>query len=97
MAIHETKKQSDLEKRLKLLRQQVYGKENVSSIKYQVSNGKKVPIAEAVPVSKAITHNTDIPYLYHDLTKIGILCSLALGVQFVLFILMRNQILNFKF
>lgn len=88
MAIQQTKKQSDLEKRLRLLHQQVYGKE-------RVSREKTVP---------AITHNTsylipntDITYLRQDLLKIFILAGSALGLQIMLFILSKNHILNLNF
>ena len=85
MAIQRSYKQSDLEKRLQLLRRQVYGKENVSGIRYQVSGEKETSV---------VTHNTDISYLHQDLFKILTLSSLAIGVQLILFILLKNHVLN---
>jgi len=83
MAIHESKKQSDLEKRLKLLRQQVYGK--TESHSFQTSDIKK---------SDNYSITADITYLYQDLFKILILSSAAIAVQLLLFILTKNHILN---
>lgn len=82
MAITESRKKSDLEKRLKILRQQISGKEKVSGIQYHVSSEKI---------------NTDITYLSNDLTKILILSSLAIGMQLILFFLLKNHILNLNF
>ncbi len=80
MANFRSKKQSDLEKRLKLLRQQVYGK------------------IETPEISKS-THSAsaDITYLSPDLIKILTLSSLAIGIQVILFLLVRNHILNLNF
>jgi len=72
---------TDLEKRLRLLRQQVYGKEIVS-------RGE---------TAKSTSDHTDIIYLYQDLTKIGLLATLAIGIQIILFILTKNHILNLNF
>lgn len=89
MSIHESKKQSDLEKRLKLLRQQVYGKSRSSAISYQ-SSGKKEE------KSDNYSTKTDISYLYQDLIKILTLASLAIGAQIILFFLTKNHILKFN-
>ena len=95
MAIHQTKKQSDLEKRLKLLRQQVYGREPV------VSNKQYVVGKETTPRNTHTTnyqqHTTDVTYLYQDLLKIGIFTSVAIGTQIILFILSKNHFLNLNF
>lgn len=93
MAIQQTKRQSDLEKRLKLLRHQVYGKEeNKQSSAYSLPSTK----IEVAGSQKEISMS-DIAYLNQDLFKILILSSLAIGTQIVLFFLMQNHILNFKF
>jgi len=95
MAIHESKRQSDLEKRLKLLRQQVYGKSSENSKKL------RKPVFRLPDLSGTLSHSgslrTDISYLYHDLTKIGIFASLAIGVQIILFVLIKNHIINLNF
>ena len=84
MAIQQTKKQSDLEKRLRLLRHQVYGKTYSLS---ETNHSTQTPIS-------GTSLKTDIPYLYQDLLKIGIFASIAIGIQAVLFILLKNHILN---
>lgn len=104
MSIQQTKKLSDLEKRLKLLRQQMYGKENreLSAISYQLSDKNKrsehryQPKADGLK-TESYPANSDITYLYQDLSKIGILAFFTIGVQIILFILTKNHILNLNF
>ena len=74
MAIHETKRQTDIERRLRLLRRQVYGKQ--SFVQNVQATGKK----EATTVSMS-----DVSYLRYDLLKIAILAAVAFGTQLVLF------------
>ncbi len=81
MSIQQSKKQSDLEKRLKILRQQVYGKEQVSGIRYPVSSEKD-------------STTSDITYLNQDLLKILAFSSVAIGAQIILFFLTRNHVIN---
>jgi len=86
MAIQQTKKHSDLEKRLSLLRQQVYGKQQ---FKFEGKN--------STATSKDSNNlSNDTTYLYKDLSKIGILASIALGFQVILFFLTRNHLVNLK-
>lgn len=101
MAITESKKQSDLEKRLRLLRQQVYGKssdepksspnEKVST--YQMNNNQ----LSSIPSNHTESFKSDITYLHQDLFKVLTLSSVAIGIQLILFFLLRNHILNLKF
>lgn len=88
MAIQQTKKQSDLEKRLKLLRQQVYGRETENSSK-DTHNTKYI-----LPTAVGGASYTDLTYLYQDLFKILVLSSIAIGVQTILFFLLKNHILS---
>ncbi|MEK7616685.1 MAG: hypothetical protein AAB414_01380 [Patescibacteria group bacterium] len=88
MAIHELKKQTDIEKRLKLLRQQIYGKEK----KWEV-RGEKITTTHL----PHLTSSAEISYLYKDLLKILIFASLAIGAQVILFFLSKNHILNLNF
>jgi len=92
MAITESKKQSDIEKRLQLLRQQVYGKE---SEKLRMTQLK--PANQKAGESAVESFRSDTAYLHQDLFKILILSSLAIGIQLILFILTRNHILNLFF
>ena len=85
---HRDKKQSDLEKRLKLLRTQVYGKE------FRVNSSELVVKNAGSTNSELRTNNSDLSYLYQDLLKIGIFSTLALGLQIILFMLTKNHILN---
>ena len=105
MAIHQTQKQSDLEKRLKLLRQQVYGKENRQSsaisplrreASYQLSDKTKKSDGRYQPKVSGLTTNSysEITYLRGDLTKIALFASLAFGFQIILFYLLQNHILK---
>ena len=87
MSIQQTKKQSDLEKRLQLLRLQVHGKQDF-----------KVQRKPSEIGSAKITNTiSDVSYLYQDLSKIGILASMAIGFQIILFFLIKNHLLNLKF
>lgn len=85
MAIHEQKKQSDIEKRLQLLRRQVYGKQEFRVQKSEIRD-------------KITTNSSDdLTYLNQDLLKILLFSSLAIGIQLILFFLMRNHIVNINF
>ena len=70
MAITESKRQSDLEKRLKLLRQQVYGK----LANQQISKSVHQPIGKLKTNTQIYQSNTasvsDVTYLFQDLSKI---------------------------
>ena len=67
MPISEFKKQSDLEKRLKILHRQVYG--------------KSFSVSETQNQRNAETPSSDISYLYQDLMKIFIFASIACGIM----------------
>lgn len=84
MAIQQTKRQSDLEKRLQLLRKQVYGnkKFSVQSSEFKVEN--KI----------TVNSSNDLTYLGQDLLKILIFSSAAIAIQLVLFILLKTNILK---
>lgn len=97
MAIHQIKRQTDLEKRLQLLRRQVYGKNE--KVSYQTS--KPVSYSEssiAQSLDRSITLPTsDLTYLRQDLLKILTFSSIAVGAQVFLFFVLKNHILNIKF
>ncbi len=102
MAIHQTKQTSDIEKRLRLLRQQVYGKssedtENLVYPKVRISDSQisDAPIYRHTDSqSHSESFRTDITYLHQDLLKISLLASLALGAQIILFYLSQNNFLR---
>lgn len=91
MSIQQTKKQSDLEKRLKLLRQQVSGKNEFKTQNLEFKIKDKTNINYQSKISNS---TSDTTYLYQDLTKIALLSSFALGTQIILFFLIKNHILN---
>ena len=91
MAIQESKKQTDIEKRLSLLRNQLYGKVPLQKNKYSGN------LVSSSLQNRSTTITSDAAYLYQDLLKIGIFASLALGIQIVLFFLIKNHVLNLKF
>ncbi|MCL4366465.1 hypothetical protein M1437_04530 [Patescibacteria group bacterium] len=104
MAIQQTKRQSELEKRLQILRRQVYGKGSetrIDQIKsgYQKNSDKPIHRYADTPVSSGtITHqSSDLAYLHQDLLKILIFSSVAIGGQILLFFLISNHILNLNF
>lgn len=71
-------KPSDLEKRLKILKGQVYGRQS--------------PVFSSQTSDKQLI--TDIDFLKVDLLRISLLTSIALGVQIVLFFLSKNGFLK---
>lgn len=96
MAVHKTIKQSDLQKKLKALEYQLYGK-NEKNAKLDVRNSKmddQTSIFQPLNLSSNLQHPTsssDLIYLKQDLTKIALLASLAIGVQIILY---YSQFLN---
>ncbi|MDO8573218.1 MAG: hypothetical protein Q7R77_00525 [Candidatus Daviesbacteria bacterium] len=82
MAIHQTKRQTDLEKRLQILRRQVYGKQEFK--------------VQSVSQTTSIPYD-DIAFLYKDLLKTLFFSSIAIGAQILLFFLLRNHYLNINF
>lgn len=74
MPVQRTHQASDIEKRLKILKSQLYGKNS-----YQSSAINLQPTPERSSVS-------DLTFLKKDLLKIAVLGALAIGVQFILYI-----------
>ncbi|MDD5147006.1 MAG: hypothetical protein PHV63_00445 [Candidatus Daviesbacteria bacterium] len=105
MAIQLSKKQSDLEKRLQLLRRQVYGGNNQSSSpsathSYQLSQLDRTDGSasrgEQLRVNNYSTA-TDITYLHQDLLKILLFASCTIGAEVILFLLVKNNVLTLNF
>lgn len=75
MPVQRTHKASELEKRLKILENQLYGKKlDVRSEKLDLSSNIQHP-----------TSSSDVTYLKQDLTKIAVLAGLAIGIQLILY------------
>lgn len=106
MAIHQTKQQTDIEKRLKILRQQIYGKssehsENSDDLKARKSESQAFRYTDTLSLSDALSPSesfrTDVVSLHQDLLKISILAGSALGIQLILFFLIQNHLLSLNF
>ncbi|MCR4305740.1 MAG: hypothetical protein NUV73_01505 [Candidatus Daviesbacteria bacterium] len=96
MAIEQTKKQSDLEKRLQLLRRQVYGKNQKEVIEPKNSSTRLVYRHTDTPTHRNtdILTSSDLIYLHQDLLKIVTFASFAIGTQILLFFILKNNILK---
>lgn len=88
MVTQESKKRSDLEKRLKLLRQQVYGRQGSSD----TINATTLPKGK---VNTTLT--TDLQSLRSDLFKILIFSAIAIATQVILLLSLKNHLLNLNF
>lgn len=88
------------QKRLELLRQQLYGKEkplaapNKPTLK---NNGSVSGISNQPPVILKKEPLSETGYLKKDLTKILILSTLVLVIQFSLFFAVSKNLINLKF
>ena len=97
MTIQQSKKQSDLEKRLQLLRKQVYGKSNrPSAISYQLSDNTQNKSDDRRLTTDSYSVS-DITYLHQDLLKILIFASCAIGVEIILSLLAKNNVFGLVF
>ena len=107
MAVHQSKHQSDLEKRLKILRQQFYGKSSdqtrttrIDQTDQKTSEPEKLAYrltgtpTPSGSASISESFRSDTSYLRTDLIKISILAGAALGIQFLLYFSLNNNILN---
>ena len=94
MAIHQTKHTTDLEKRLQLLRRQVYGKPAYQSIGKSADQPTHRLIDMPIHRPANTQISSDLTYLHQDLLKILTFSSLAIGAQAILFFLLKNHILN---
>ncbi|MDO8619319.1 MAG: hypothetical protein Q7R49_05245 [Candidatus Daviesbacteria bacterium] len=101
MAIHESKRNSDLEKRFRQLRQQIYGQENPGAQTLHTPNQSVYSISSVAlkPNSSAGQSYaiSDMDNLYKSITKIALLSSIAIGAQFLLFLLTKNHVINLTF
>ena len=100
MSIQQTKKQSDLEKRLRLLRQQVYGRVSEDPVRSEgrVTRNSDTLIHRYTDTSgtpnNSSSFKSDIIYLRQDLIKISILASAAFMIQVILYFYLQNNILK---
>lgn len=102
MAIHQTKGKSDLEKRFRQLRAQVYGQSHPTeqtpstprSSAYSISSVAKLVENQAGTKTADIS---DMQHLYTSVTKIALLTSLAIGAELLLYFMTNSKIINLKF
>jgi hypothetical protein len=96
MSYQQTKKLTAVEKKLQALKTQLYGKSSNTFVpgKQNITADQVIP-AQPQQSTFSSTAALDTTYLKHDLLKIFLLASLALGVQVLLFILTRNGIIKF--
>ncbi len=99
MSIRRTKQISPAEKRFKQLQQQIYGKQREINSNQVVSTPPRSNYSfdsstPSIPVSKTTSDST---YLKHDLLKIVILSTLAIGTELVIYFLNQNHYLNLNF
>ncbi len=94
MAIQRTRATSDLEKRLKVLNQQLYGKERSATNNQKTTTHKMSLKSNNAAILKTDSSISDITYLKHDLTKIAIFTALALGLQFSLFYALQHNLVK---
>lgn len=80
MAINKSHQPSDLQKKLKLLEYQLYGKQE--KLDNQTSNLQSQNLSSNVQQSIS---TSDTAYLRQDLTKIAVLASLAVAAQIILY------------
>ena len=91
----QTHRQADLEKRFKILRSQLYGRpeQPKPQVKSETSE-HTYSVPTSSNTAKPSNLQSDIVYLRQDLVKILLLSSLAIGVQIILFFLLKNDVLK---
>lgn len=96
MAVIKSLKLTPTEKRLQILREQLYGKNPVQSP--HAPHAKIAGNTDSLKtefVSPIKNYQTDISYLRADLLKILILASMAFAVQITLYISINNGFIRF--
>lgn len=83
MPVKHTHKASEVEKRLKALESQLYGKQ----IQPIINTGLKEKISSVSESNAIKSSSSDILYLKKDLLKITILAGFAISIQFIIYYL----------
>jgi len=102
MAIHESKHSSDLDKRFRQLRQQIYGKQSPSqpgpdstkSSVYSISSVAE-KIEDQAGTKTAVI--SDMQHLYSSVTQIALLTSIAIGAELLLYFMTKSKIIHLGF
>lgn len=86
MAVQRTHKQSDLEKRLKLLDMQLYGKKDLPAGKTgKLDPASSIQLQNPASSIQRPASNQDVGYLRQDLLKISILAAAAFAIELGLY------------
>lgn len=93
MAVIKSLKLTPTEKRLQILREQLYGKNPIKASYTKVADITNSVKTEFMPPAK--NYQTDVNFLRADLFRILILASIAFAVQITLFISINNGLLRF--
>lgn len=99
MAVRREHKQTDLEKRMKILNQQLYGKpsENLKIDKSEKTDTPSHRYTDIPTYQSTDSKTSDVLYLKRDLFKITILAGLAFGAQALLYIGLQNNYIRLPF
>lgn len=94
MTINRIKKTSDLEKRMRILKSQIYGKNPGDQYISKSVNQKKH--TSDIPTHRYTDTliSSDISYLYRDLFKILTFSSIAIGTQIVLYFALSKNLIR---
>ena len=89
MAYSKTHKLTDSERKLQMLRTQLYGKEPSHPVEKPIAvNQFSLPSRNTA--SETAPKYTEVSFLKKDLLKIGILAAIIFTIQATLFIVIRN-------
>ncbi len=101
MAIHQSKHASDLDKRFRQLRTQLYGKQQSSQGNSENIKASVYSISSVATQGRSQERGTllisDMENLNKSLKKIALLSSLAIGSQLLLYFLVTKEMINLNF
>ncbi len=84
MPVQQTYKVSDIEKRLKILNMQLYGKQEKVANSSHGEAGNKYQVVK-LDTKKEVSNTADIVFLKQDLSKIALLAFFAIGAELILY------------
>jgi hypothetical protein len=96
MSYQQTKKVTDVEKRLEALKRELYGKEKPVYIAPKLNQTPSIEIANQLLAPLNPSNKSDVYYLNNDLKKILILATLAISTQVLLFLQFNNHLFKFN-
>lgn len=92
------------QKRLESLRRQLYGGpqkvKTVQKVQVKSETGISIDLShinEGIQISSGMKNNTETVYLSQDLKKIFVLSSIALGVQLLLYLSLKMNLIHLGF